>query len=79
MEALFDMPETNELVPVGRIAERILLIRGEKVILDADLAAFYGVPTKALNQAVKRNRERFPADFMFRLTPGGKSRGSHHL
>lgn len=63
------MTETNELVPVGRIAERILLIRGEKVILDADLAAFYGVTTKALNRAVKRNRKRFPDDFMFQLTP----------
>ena len=67
------MTETNELVPVGRIAERILLIRGEKVILDADLAAFYGVTTKALNQAVKRNRERFPEDFMFQLTPAEKA------
>ena len=47
---------------------RILLVRGRKVILDADLAELYGVPTKALNQAVKRNPARFPADFMFRLT-----------
>jgi hypothetical protein len=43
-------------------------IRGEKVILDADLAAIYGVATKVLNQAVKRNADKFPADFMFRLT-----------
>ena len=43
-------------------------IRGEKVLLAADLAALYGVSTKALNQAVKRNSERFPADFMFQLT-----------
>ena len=43
-------------------------IRGERVIIDADLAKLYGVPTKALNQAVRRNREKFPADFIFRLT-----------
>ena len=47
----------------------ILTIRGQKVILDADLAAIYGVTTKALNQAVKRNESRFPLDFLFRLTP----------
>jgi hypothetical protein len=45
-------------------------LRGQRVILDADLAALYGVPTKALNQAIKRNLERFPQDFMFQLTPG---------
>jgi hypothetical protein len=44
------------------------VVRGEKVMLDSDLAVLYGVPTKALNQAVKRNRERFPGDFMFQLT-----------
>jgi hypothetical protein len=46
----------------------ILTIRGQKVLLDADLAALYGVPTKALNQAVKRNADRFPDDFRFQLT-----------
>lgn len=46
----------------------ILTIRGQKVLLDADLAAIYGVPTKALNQAVKRNAERFPEDFLFQLS-----------
>ncbi len=56
-----------------RIEGRILVIRGQKVIIDADLAALYGVPTKALNQAVKRNSERFPVDFMFNLTPGEKA------
>jgi hypothetical protein len=56
------------LVPAERIEPRILALRAQKVMLDADLAALYGVPTKALNQAVKRNRERFPEDFMFRLT-----------
>jgi len=56
------------LVPVERIARSILVIRGEKVILDADIAAFYGVETGALNRAVKRNIDRFPLDFMFQLT-----------
>jgi hypothetical protein len=50
------------------IESRILLIRGQKVLLDADLSELYGVPIKALNQAVKRNLLRFPEDFMFRLT-----------
>jgi len=58
----------NAVVPVARIERAILLIRGEKVILDADLAELYGVATKVLNQAVKRHLERFPKDFMFRLT-----------
>lgn len=52
----------------GRIASQIYLIRGEKVMLDSDLAALYEVETKALNQAVKRNPDRFPGDFMFQLT-----------
>ena len=50
------------------IAQLVLFIRGEKVILDRDLATLYGVTTKALNQAVKRNAARFPGDFMFQLT-----------
>lgn len=54
-------------IPVERIDSRVLLIRGHKVLLDADLAELYGVTTGALNQAVKRNGERFPADFMFQL------------
>ncbi len=59
-------------VPVEVVAHRILLIRGEKVMLDADLAELYGVPTKALNQAVKRNIDRFPDDFMFQLSKSEK-------
>jgi hypothetical protein len=55
-------------MPIGKIERAILLIRGERVILDADLAELYGVATKVLNQAVKRNLERFPEDFMFQLT-----------
>ena len=51
------------------IGGRIVTVRGQKVILDADLAQIYGVPTKALNQAVKRNIEKFPVDFMFELAP----------
>ena len=51
------------------LARLVLLVRGEKVLLDADLADLYGVATKVLNQAVKRNLDRFPADFMFQLTP----------
>ena len=56
------------LIPATRIERRILLLRGEKVMLDSDLAFLYGVATKVLNQAVKRNLERFPADFMFQLS-----------
>ncbi|MDO9513736.1 MAG: ORF6N domain-containing protein [Elusimicrobiota bacterium] len=56
------------LVPVEIIASKIFLIRGQKVMIDRDLAELYGVSTKALNQAVKRNVERFPEDFMVQLT-----------
>ena len=61
------MPEPS-LVPMERIERAILALRGHKVMLDSDLAALYGVKTKVLNQAVSRNIERFPKDFMFRLT-----------
>ncbi|MEK7409610.1 MAG: ORF6N domain-containing protein [Acidobacteriota bacterium] len=57
-----------QLAPAESVERKILLIRGQKVILDSDLAVLYGVPTKALNQAVRRNKKRFPPDFMFRLT-----------
>jgi len=56
------------LVPVERIEKRILLLRGQKVMLDKDLAELYGVKIKVFNQAVKRNAIRFPSDFMFQLT-----------
>ena len=62
------MPKQTAIVKIGTIQQRILLIRGEKVVVDADLAGFYGVTTKALNQAVRRNRNRFPDDFVFQLT-----------
>ena len=55
-------------VPIERVEKAILLIRSERVILDVDLAALYGVTTARLNEQVKRNQERFPGDFAFRLT-----------
>jgi len=67
------MVDEKSIVPVGKIENRILLIRGEKVIIDADLAGFYGVATKRLNEQVKRNANRFPGDFMFQLTKEEKS------
>ena len=66
------MSNADSLIPLEPIAARILVIRGQKVMIDADLAELYGVPTKALNQAVKRNAARFPEDFMFRLTSNEK-------
>ena len=61
-------PKKKSLIPVERIERLILLIRGQKVILDKELAKLYGVTTSNLNKAVKRNIDRFPADFMFQLT-----------
>ncbi len=61
------MPKES-LIPSERIEQAILLIRGQKVMLDRDLATLYGVETRVLNQAVKRNARRFPEDFMFELT-----------
>ncbi|MFA7231785.1 MAG: ORF6N domain-containing protein [Victivallaceae bacterium] len=58
----------SDLMPVERIESKILLIRGQKVLLDRDLAELYQVSTKAFNQAVKRNQSRFPLNFMFQLT-----------
>ena len=68
------MAEEKSIVPVGKIENRILLIRGDKVIIDADLAEFYGVSTKRLNEQVKRNANRFPADFMFQLSSEEKAK-----
>jgi hypothetical protein len=83
----------ERLIPIERIEKGIFVIRGQKVLIDTDLAALYGVETKALNRAVKRNIERFPEDFMFQLTAdeaarlrcqfgtletaGGSARGRH--
>ena len=58
----------SSLVPVENIAQRIIVMRGHRVMLDADLALLYGVTTKRLNEQVRRNLERFPEDFMFQLT-----------
>lgn len=59
---------SKEIIPIQRIARAIYLLRGQKVMLDFDLAALYGVATRVLNQAVKRNAGRFPGDFMFQLS-----------
>ena len=58
----------DSIVPLENIESRIFLIRGHKVMIDADLANIYGVTTKRLNEQIKRNRDRFPEDFMFQLT-----------
>ena len=67
------MSDNTSLIPMERIERAILLIRHEKVMLDLDLAAIYGVTTKRLNEQVKRNLMRFPTDFMFQLTEAEKS------
>ena len=66
------MNKSASIIPLERIEMRILLIRGKKVMIDRDLAELYGVPTKVLNQAVKRNINRFPSDFLFKLTADEK-------
>jgi len=63
----------QNLIPIERVEKTILFIRGLRVILDADLAKLYGVSTKRLNQQVKRNRDRFPDDFMLQLTAEEKA------
>lgn len=62
------MPQSRSLIPVERIEQSIRLIRGDKIMLDRDLASLYEVETKALVRAVKRNLDRFPEDFMFQLS-----------
>ena len=63
-----EKPAATDMVPQGTIERKILLVGGKKVMLDEDLAILYGVPTKSLNLAVKRNKNRFPGDFMFQLS-----------
>ncbi len=63
-----EMKRSDSIIPVERIEKAILVIRGQKVMLDRDLAELYGVETKQLKRAVRRNRSRFPSDFMFELT-----------
>ena len=67
------MSSRGAMSPAPSVERSILSIRGQRVMLDADLAALYGVSTRVLNQAVKRNPERFPEDFMFRLTVAEKA------
>ena len=62
------MVRSKAPVPVDSITRAILVLRGHRVLLDSELAALYGVPTKRLNEQVRRNRDRFPDDFMFQLT-----------
>jgi hypothetical protein len=62
----------NESLPMEQTLSRILTIRGQRVIIDADLAQLYGVPTKRLNEQVRRNRAKFPGDFLFALTKNDK-------
>ena len=62
------MPKKKSLIPIERVQQAIYLIRGEKVLLDEDLARLYGVETRVLNQSVRRHLNRFPNDFMFQLT-----------
>lgn len=65
---LLGLPKTTLMQIIQSIQNRIYEIRGERVMLDRDLASLYKIETRVLNQAVKRNIKRFPADFMFRLT-----------
>jgi len=63
------MSENPGIIPYEGIAQRIMIIRGQRVMIDEDLAALYGVSTGRFNERVRRSRERFPEDFMFQLTP----------
>ncbi|MBU2054531.1 MAG: ORF6N domain-containing protein [Proteobacteria bacterium] len=67
------MADKKSIVPAQQIESLILIKRGQRVMLDADLAALYGVPTKRFNEQVKRNIDRFPEDFMFQLTQQEKA------
>jgi hypothetical protein len=71
--------KSESLIPTEYIENRILLIRGEKIIIDTHLASIYGVSTKALLQATKRNIDRFPEDFMFQLTAKEKKDLKSHF
>jgi hypothetical protein len=72
------MSEKAIRIATEKIEQAILLVRGQKIMLDHDLADLYGVSTKALKQAVRRNIARFPSDFMFELThPNGEGHGTN--
>ncbi|MGD0625398.1 MAG: ORF6N domain-containing protein [Thermodesulfobacteriota bacterium] len=62
------MKNDQLVIPIEKVQQAIYLVRGQKVMLDKDLARLYGVETRVLNQAVRRNAERFPGDFVFKLT-----------
>ena len=62
------MTKDKAFIPVDHVTQSILILRGQRVLLDNDLAALYGVETRRLNEQVRRNQERFPADFIFELT-----------
>lgn len=64
--------KNKQVISVEAVENKILLIHGQRVMIDRDLAGLYGVPTKVLNQSVKRNIEKFPTDFMFILTKAEK-------
>jgi hypothetical protein len=64
-----DARSTSDVLPATPVQDRIFTVRGEKVILDSDLAEIYGVETRRLNEQVRRNADRFPSDFSFVLTP----------
>ena len=72
METFYRGVNIPMTIPIERVESRILTFRGHRVMVDTDLAEVYGVPTKRLNEQVKRNAERFPEDFAFRLTPEEK-------
>jgi hypothetical protein len=69
----------TQLVAVEHVERAIVFLRGHRVLLDVDLADLYGVSARALNQAVKRNRDRFPGDFMFQLTPEEATRSRSQI
>jgi hypothetical protein len=73
------MSNAPKTILVDQIEPMILTIRDQKILVDNDLATLYGVQTKVLNQAVKRNRDRFPEDFMFQLTKGKPKRCGRKL
>jgi hypothetical protein len=70
---------TAKITSLDEIQTRILILRGHRVLLDSDLANFYGVPTHRFNEAIKRNALRFPKDFCFRLTPEELSSNSSQI
>ena len=73
------MSDKKSIIPEGRLEKSILIIRKEKVMLGNDLAVIYGVTAKRLNEQVKRNRHRFPEDFMFQLTKSEKVSGVNYF